>query len=171
MSDYENPLGNINIDEDGIAPENTEPQRFSGIALRVVRSPKGIPVLAFDGNGRVVFQSMDYDHVVLDWDTSDSLLEQLSQAVEHRQADETDPDVIVERDEQGEVTRLVCPKCGKDDIREHDGCERWNPIEIIEGTLAVSQLDADFATIGFICADCVTELGAPQAIYELLNWG
>lgn len=80
------------------------------------------------------------------------------------------PQVIVKYDSNYEVTQLVCPRCGKDDIREHDRAERWNPIEIVNGGLAVNQLQSDFETVGLVCADCCTELDAPQEVYERMGW-
>ncbi len=78
--------------------------------------------------------------------------------------------VEVERDARGEVLGLKCPGCGKTDIREHDACERWNPIEVQQGTLHVAQLDAHFETVGLICADCLLELDAPKDVYERMVW-
>jgi hypothetical protein len=78
--------------------------------------------------------------------------------------------VVIHRDEAGEITRLTCPNCGKDDVREFDRAERWNTIEIVDGTLQVSQADADFETVCLVCADCTTELDAPSEVYEAMSW-
>lgn len=81
------------------------------------------------------------------------------------------PDVKVERDSDGEITRLVCPNCGKPNIYEHDKAERWNPIEIVtEGVLSVSQQQSDFETVGLVCRDCSTELDAPQDVYDAMEF-
>lgn len=78
--------------------------------------------------------------------------------------------VVVERDEQGEPTRLSCPSCGRADIREYDRAERWNRMVIADGVLAVSQGQADFETVGLICADCQLELDGPQDLFERMTW-
>lgn len=78
--------------------------------------------------------------------------------------------VIIERDEAGEPVRLLCPSCLRDDIREYDRAERWNRMEFQGGTLVVAQGQADFETVGLICADCTRDLDAPDDLYERMVW-
>jgi hypothetical protein len=83
---------------------------------------------------------------------------------EFEEYDNPDPDQVV---------GLACGSCGSSDIREHDRADRWNDIEIYDGKLSVSQQDAEFHTVGFLCCDCGKDLivnGPDVDVFELLTY-
>lgn len=89
----------------------------------------------------------------------------------HRAIETEEPEDITD---PNEVVGLACGRCGSSDVREHDRAERWNDIEIIDGNLSVTQHQADFETLGFICANCLSELrvrGPDADVYGLLTYG
>jgi hypothetical protein len=69
-------------------------------------------------------------------------------------------EVIVDRDEAGEITGLRCPNpsCAESDIAEVDSCTRWNRLDVDDGVIGGVLTDADFAHVGWVCQHCGWDL-------------
>jgi hypothetical protein len=80
-------------------------------------------------------------------------------------------EVIVDRDEDGQITALRCPNpsCSTSDIAEVDQSIRWNGLAVYDGVIEVHEADSNHQHFGWVCQHCGWDLTSDLDT-SLLSW-